>query len=191
MKIEHVEFVKSVNNLKDKPKPLPEICFVGRSNVGKSSLINMILSTKIAKVSSTPGKTRFLNYFLINKSFYFVDLPGYGYSKVSIEEQEKWKKFLTLYLKNNNNLKLLFQLIDIRHEHKNNDKMMIEFLEYYNIPYIILLTKSDKISNQKINEQFNYYKNIFTDKKIIITSSNKNIGRNEILKEIEINLNKN
>jgi len=190
MKIETVEFIKSVNNLKDRPKPLPEICFVGRSNVGKSSLINMILSRKIAKISATPGKTRFLNYFLINNNFYFVDLPGYGYAKISKEEQEKWKIFITSYLQNNQNLKLVFQLIDVRHEYKNNDKIMVDFLEYYNIPYIVVLTKSDKLGQQKINEQYNYYKNIFKDKSLILTSANKNIGKNQILEDLLYHLNK-
>lgn len=184
MKITSVNFIKSVNNLKNRPDPLPEVCFVGRSNVGKSSLINMILSYKIAKISSTPGKTRFLNYFLINDSFYFVDLPGYGYAKISKEEQEKWKHFLTSYLQNNKNLKVVFQLIDMRHEYKNSDKMMVDFLEYYNIPYIIILTKSDKLGQQKRNEQLKYYKDIFKNNKIILSSAEKSIGKNEILEEI-------
>jgi GTP-binding protein len=188
MKIETVKFIKSVNNLKDKPTKLPEICFVGRSNSGKSSLINMILSCKIAKVSSTPGKTRFLNYYLINDNFYIVDMPGYGYAKVSKDYQEKWKDFLTSYLKDNENLKLVFQLIDIRHDYKNNDKIMINFLEYYKIPYIVLLTKTDKLGQQRRNEQLKYYETIFKNNKIILTSSEKSIGKNEILNEIKITI---
>lgn len=184
MKIDTVKFVKSVNSLKNRPEALPEVCFIGRSNVGKSSLINMILSQKISKISATPGKTRFLNYFLINDYFYFVDLPGYGYAKISKEEQEKWQSFLTGYLQNNRSLKMSFQLIDIRHEYKNNDKMMIDFLDYYNIPYTIILTKSDKLGQEKLIKQINYYKKIFENKKVIVSSADKNIGRKEILEEI-------
>ncbi len=186
MKINTSEFVTSAVDKKGYPKRvLSEIAIVGRSNVGKSSLINYMLNRKkLAKVSSTPGKTRQINYFIINDSFYLVDLPGYGYAKVSHSEQEKWQKFIEEYLVSNNNLKLLLQLVDIRHELKDSDKIMLDFLKSNNIPHVVVLTKSDKLKTNELLKQKAYYSNILQDVQIITSSSEKGTGKEKILAAI-------
>lgn len=186
MKINTSEFVTSAVDKKGYPKRvLSEIAIVGRSNVGKSSLINYMLNRKkLAKVSSTPGKTRQINYFIINDSFYLVDLPGYGYAKVSHSEQEKWQKFIEEYLVSNNNLKLLLQLVDIRHELKDSDKIMLDFLKSNNIPHVVVLTKSDKLKTNELLKQKAYYSNILQDVQIITSSSEKGTGKEQILAAI-------
>lgn len=186
MKINTSEFVTSAVDKKGYPKRvLSEIAIVGRSNVGKSSLINYMLNRKkLAKVSSTPGKTRQINYFIINDSFYLVDLPGYGYAKVSHSEQEKWQKFIEEYLVSNNNLKLLLQLVDIRHELKESDKIMLDFLKSNNIPHVVVLTKSDKLKTNELLKQKAYYSNILQDVQIITSSSEKGTGKEQILAAI-------
>ena len=130
MIIKSAEFVKSVSNFNDIYKSdYKEIAFVGRSNVGKSSLINfMTNNSKLAKTSSLPGRTRLINYFLINKEFLLVDLPGYGYAKASKEAQATWGTLLENYLKKSNNLKAVYMLLDIRHLPNDNDKQMIKFV---------------------------------------------------------------
>lgn len=128
-----------------------QIAFVGRSNVGKSSLLNMLTGNlKLAKTSATPGRTRLINYFLINDSFYFVDLPGYGFAKASKTMVNDWQSLLEPYLINNKMLKCVCVLLDIRHEPSEMDKQMISFLRYYGIPYIIVATKADKFGKSKI-----------------------------------------
>jgi len=126
---------------------LPEIAMVGRSNVGKSSLINKILNRRnLAKSSSTPGKTRTINFYLVNQSFHLVDLPGYGYAKVSRREQQKWGQIIENYLKNRKQLRGVIHLLDIRHEPTEDDLLMKEWLSHYDIPILIVATKADKIS---------------------------------------------
>jgi len=126
---------------------LPEIALVGRSNVGKSSLINKIVNRKnLAKSSSTPGKTRTINFYLLNNAFNLVDLPGYGYAKVSKAEQQKWGKIIENYLKNRKQLRGAIHLVDIRHEPGNHDVAMKEWLSHYEIPILLVATKADKIS---------------------------------------------
>ena len=187
MKINSAEFVTSATNKSGYPKnTLPEVGIVGRSNVGKSSLINYILHRKkLAKISATPGKTRLINFFLINKNFYLVDLPGYGYAKVSATEQAKWKVFMEEYFIENQNIKVLLQLIDIRHELKKNDEMMMDFLKENNIPYIIILTKSDKLNASELSKQTNYYSQLFKGTEIIVSSSEKGTGKEQIFKAID------
>lgn len=130
-----------------------EIAFVGRSNAGKSSFINSLVGQKrLAKTSSTPGLTKMVNYFLINDKFYFVDLPGYGYSKTGKKHQELWSELIEDYLKLSKNLKLVFMLVDIRNKPTELDVLMQKFLFYNNIPYRIIATKSDKIAKSKISE---------------------------------------
>jgi GTP-binding protein len=150
-KIKNVEFIKSVFNSKDLPEKLfPEIVFSGKSNVGKSSLINTILNKKnFAKTSSTPGRTQSLNYFLINDNLYFVDLPGYGYAKVPIKIKNSWNKLLDDYLNCNNNIKLIVQLLDFRHKPTSDDMDMINWLKYSGKNFIIVFTKCDKIGKSK------------------------------------------
>lgn len=187
MKITSADFIKSAVSKATIPNKdnTPEVAFVGRSNVGKSSLINYLLNRKgLAKTSSTPGKTRLLNYFLINKNFYCVDLPGYGYAVSSKKDQETWKKFIEEYFDENQNLKLVVQLIDIRHELKDSDQLMLEFIQYFEIPFIIALTKADKLGANDLVKQTKYFKDLFPEIPIIVSSAEKGKGKDAILSEI-------
>ena len=133
---------------------LPEFAFAGRSNVGKSSLINKLVNRKaLARTSSQPGKTQTINFFLLNGGFYFVDLPGYGYAKVSKELQAKWGKMIERYLVRSRQLRLIFLLVDIRHEPSAGDKQMYEWVKSNNIPAVIIATKADKINRSQLNKQ--------------------------------------
>ncbi len=155
MKITSAEFIDSIYDLRTLPKSvLSEFVFVGRSNVGKSSLVNKICGKKhLAKVGSVPGKTRQLNYFLINENFYLVDLPGYGYAKVPEQIRAGWRKLVEDYISERQNVSMVFVLIDARHEPTYLDELMVSWLEYYEIPYAVVLTKSDKISKNKMEKQ--------------------------------------
>lgn len=155
MKITSAEFINSIYDLRTLPKTvLSEFVFVGRSNVGKSSLINKICNKKsLAKIGSVPGKTRQLNYFLINEEFYLVDLPGYGYAKVPEQIRAGWRKLVEEYISERQNVNMVFVLIDARHEPTYLDELMVSWLEYYEIPYTIVLTKADKISKNKMEKQ--------------------------------------
>jgi GTP-binding protein len=133
---------------------MPEFAFVGRSNVGKSSLINKLVNRKaLARTSQQPGKTQTINYFRLNDSFYFVDLPGYGYAKVSKELQAKWGKMIERYLLKSKQLKLIFQLVDIRHEPSAGDKQMHDWIAANKLPSVVLVTKADKVSRSQISKQ--------------------------------------
>ena len=133
---------------------LPEFAFAGRSNVGKSSLINKLVNRKaLARMSSQPGKTQTINFFLLNGEFYFVDLPGYGYAKVSKELQAKWGKMIERYLTRSRQLRLIFLLVDIRHEPSAGDKQMYEWVKSNEIPAVIIATKADKINRSQLNKQ--------------------------------------
>ncbi len=151
MKINSIKFVGSVAKLKQLPKiRLPEIAFSGRSNVGKSSLINSLLNRKkLAKTSSTPGKTRLLNYFEINESFYMVDLPGYGYAKVSHNERLAWKRLLESYLSKNDYIRGVVQIIDSRHGITKLDEDMLNWLSFLEIPTLVVATKVDKLPKSR------------------------------------------
>ena len=133
---------------------LPEFAFAGRSNVGKSSLINKLVNRKaLARTSSQPGKTQTINFFLLNSEFYFVDLPGYGYAKVSKELQAKWGKMIERYLTRSRQLRMIFLLVDIRHEPSAGDKQMYEWVKSNEIPAVIIATKADKINRSQLNKQ--------------------------------------
>ncbi|MFA5404518.1 MAG: ribosome biogenesis GTP-binding protein YihA/YsxC [Ignavibacteria bacterium] len=155
MKITSAEFINSIYDLRTLPKSvLSEFVFVGRSNVGKSSMINKICNKKsLAKIGSVPGKTRQLNYFLINEEYYLVDLPGYGYAKVPEQIRAGWRKLVEEYISERQNVNMVFVLIDARHEPTYLDELMVSWLEYYEIPYTIVLTKADKISKNKMDKQ--------------------------------------
>lgn len=128
--------------------------FSGKSNVGKSSILNKIINRKgLAKTSQTPGKTRLINYFLINDNIFFVDIPGYGYARVSKKEREEWSQLIENYLSQTPFIALVFQLLDIRHDPTDNDLQMIDWLKHNNLPFRILLTKADKLSRNKVASQ--------------------------------------
>lgn len=151
MKIRNARFYKSVSALDRLPEePLPEIVFVGRSNVGKSTLLNSLTGRKgLAKTSSTPGKTQLINYFVINDSCFFVDLPGYGYARVDKGRKHEWGKLLGDYIRTGDRISLVILLIDSRHPDMESDHAMMEFLEYCARPYGIVLTKFDKLRQKE------------------------------------------
>jgi GTP-binding protein len=187
MNIHNVHFLKSVTHLDQRPLPLqPEVAVIGRSNVGKSSLINTLFNRKnLAKISSTPGKTRLINYFSVDDQLYFVDLPGYGYAKISKKMRSGWQRDLESYLKNNLELKLVFLLLDSRREIMENDRLMIDWLQYFQIPYILVLTKSDKISNNHYQIINSKLRNKYPNQDILRFSSINKTGREDILKIIK------
>ena len=170
---------------------IAEFAFVGRSNVGKSSLINLIVNQKaLAKTSSTPGKTKMINYFFINDNFRLVDLPGYGFAKTGKSHQDIWAGLIGDYLLNAQNLLMIFLLLDGRHLPSQLDKQMIEFLLFNNLPFKIIITKSDKLSKSKLNENINSIaKTLNLRKEIFITSSSySRQGRQSILDLISFKL---
>lgn len=129
----------------------PEVAFVGKSNVGKSSLINTVLGRKkLARTSKSPGKTRTINFFTVEDKLYFVDLPGYGYAKVSKSESAKWGDMVEGYLQNRPELKMIFLLLDIRHEPSQNDKMLYDWFLHYELPFTLVATKTDKLSRAQV-----------------------------------------
>ena len=162
MIIKQAKFLKSAQNLSQCPNyNLPEIALLGRSNVGKSSFINTITNnSKLAKTSNKPGKTRLINLFNINERFIIADLPGYGYAKVSKDVQNEWQKNLEEYLLNRNELKLLIQFIDARHEIQNNDIQMQEWLSYNNLNSIVVATKIDLAPKSRIQAIINDFKKV-------------------------------
>ncbi len=168
---------------------LPEFMLVGRSNVGKSSFINTITNNKkMARVSNTPGKTRNLNFYLLNKEFYFVDVPGYGYANVSKKEQKKFGLMIEEYLEKRENLKRTYMLVDYRHKPSEDDVLMYKFLKYYNLPVTIVATKSDKVPNSKREKSKEIIlKTLGLEKgdSFIVLSNVTKEGRDNILKEIE------
>ena len=172
-----------------------QIVFAGKSNVGKSSLINSILQRKkLAKTSSTPGKTKLVNYFMINESFYFVDLPGFGYAKVPVREKNKWKVLINEYLNDNKErIRVAISIIDIRHDPSENDIEMVGFFTSLGIEQILVLSKSDKLSNNKVAQQKKKIENIFRNDTIIHVqpySSLKNNYRNKMLTILNEMINK-
>ena len=167
---------------------MPEIAFAGKSNVGKSSLINGLLNRKsLARTSSAPGKTQTINYYNVNKELYFVDLPGYGYAKVSRETQEKWGVMIEKYLKTSGQLKAVLLLIDIRHEPSANDRNMYEWINFNGYKPIIIATKLDKINRSQIQKHIKMLKNglnVLPDTTVIPFSATTKQGRDEILELI-------
>jgi GTP-binding protein len=188
MKIKSSEFIISNTDIKKCPKPdKPEYAFIGRSNVGKSSLINMLTGRKqLAKISGKPGKTRLINHFLINDQWFLVDLPGYGYAKVSKQERNIWKGFIKDYILKRENLMNLFVLVDSRHKPQNNDLEFMQHLGENGIPFVIIFTKSDKLTKKQLKENIAFYQTelLKTWEDIpayFISSSVHNTGKNEIL----------
>ena len=189
MRIKQSEFI--ISAVKRNQYPVDnraEIAFVGRSNVGKSSIINSITNRKkLAKVSSTPGKTRLVNFFLINNDFYLVDLPGYGYAKVSKSEKEKWGKMIERYLNTSMMLKKVYLLVDIRHEPNANDKQMYEWIVASGYEPVIIATKLDKINRSQKDKHLKMLREGLRLKKgtlIIPFSAQTKQGREEIYEDI-------
>lgn len=193
MKIKTAEFVISNTDIEKCPAPdKPEYAFIGRSNVGKSSLINMLCErNKLAKTSATPGKTQLINHFLINDEWYIVDLPGYGYAKVSKKLREKWDGFIKKYLYNRPNLLYTFVLIDSRHKAQKVDLDFMEMLGIKGIPFVIVFTKVDKLSSSALNKNITAYKKELLKSWeelpiMMYTSSTTKAGKDELLNLIEV-----
>ena len=192
MEIKSAEFVMSNSDVAKCPKNLiPEYAFIGRSNVGKSSLINMLTSRKsLAKTSGRPGKTQLINHFLINNSWYLVDLPGYGYAKVSKSAKKTFQKFITQYFSFREQLVSAFVLVDIRHKPQSIDLEFMQWLGENGIPFSIIFTKADKLRPKAIENHIEDYKNILLETweempNYFITSSSKDIGKENVLKYID------
>jgi|TARA_B100001059_G_C17776635_1_gene551662 GTP-binding protein len=188
MKIRSAEFIMSNSNVMKAPKDrIPEYAFIGRSNVGKSSLINMLMERKdLAKVSGKPGKTQLINHFKINEEWFLVDLPGYGYAKVSKKKRTIFQFFIENYFKEREQLVCTFVLIDSRHDPQKIDLEFMKFLGENQIPFCIVFTKADKLGSSKLNKQIISYKKKLlntweTVPTSFITSSSSGLGRKEFL----------
>lgn len=192
MLIRDVEFIGSFEKESQCPTTeLPEYAFIGRSNVGKSSLINMLLERRdIARISSTPGKTQTLNYYKINDEWYIVDLPGYGYAKISKAKRKKWRTMIETYLKSRSHLFCVFVLIDGRHTLQEIDREFIDWLGRQFIPFSIVYTKMDKVKVDMRQENINKIRNALLEDweelpREFSTSAIKREGREEIVRFVE------
>lgn len=190
MKVNQSEFIISAVQPSQYPiDALPEVALAGRSNVGKSSLINKMINRKnLARTSSQPGKTQTLNYYLINQDLYFVDLPGYGYAKVSKSERERWGVFIDRYLREREELKLVMQLVDLRHPPSKDDQAMFEWLCANDTPRIVVATKADKIPKGKWQKHAKIVRETLGMDKaepLILFSSETGMGKDELWSYIE------
>ena len=189
MKIRSSEIVVSAIRKEQYPaEGLPEIALVGRSNVGKSSATNALLNRRnFARTSQTPGKTRTINFYKINNEFYFVDLPGYGYAKVSKSEKDKWGVMMERYLQDRQELCAIFLLVDIRHEPTNDDVMMYEWIKHFGYNCVVIATKADKISRGQYQKHISIIRKklqLEKDEKVIPLSSSKKTGVEDVWNEI-------
>ncbi|WP_410771863.1 ribosome biogenesis GTP-binding protein YihA/YsxC [Fontibacillus sp. BL9] len=185
MKITNAEFVISAVGPNQYPEDaLPEIALAGRSNVGKSSLINRMINRKnLARTSSTPGKTQHLNYYRINDGIYFVDFPGYGYAKVSKSQREVWGKMIEKYLLERETLQLVLLVIDLRHPPSKDDELMYDWLKHYDLPVCVVATKADKIPKSRWQKHLKIIKEALVMRagdQIIMFSSEEGMGRDEL-----------
>ena len=188
--IKQAKFVTSVADIGNIPDfGAPEIAIAGKSNVGKSSFINMLTGQgKLARTSSEPGRTRLINFFEINKGeYYFADLPGYGYAKVSRAEKQKWGALIENYLSKSENLINVFVLVDLRHEPTDDDKLLLKYLYAYSIPFTIIATKADKLSKLQQGKCRQIVANALGvgTSDVIVTSSEKAIGKDEVFARID------
>lgn len=191
MKVTSTEFIKSAFKEDDWPKdPRPEIAFMGRSNVGKSSLINSLLRTHgLARTSSTPGRTQSLNFFLINGQFSFVDLPGFGYARVPKIIKSTWGEMVTSYLAKRSQLMLSIHIVDSRHEPTKLDLQLHEWLMHTAKPRLIVATKSDKLSNNELRESMGRAKRLFGEDSVVAYSARTGRGREDVWRAIANALN--
>jgi GTP-binding protein len=194
MQITSAEFAQSCTDVGKCPKTqFPEFAFIGRSNVGKSSLINMLCGKTLAHTSAKPGKTQLINHFLINKSWYMVDLPGYGYAKVAKSSREQWEQFISYYLLERKNLVCVFVLIDVRLEIQPVDAQFMQWLGENEIPFCMIFTKADKLSKNELQKNLAEYENRMLGHwekmpDAFVSSSKKKIGREEVLEYINENV---
>jgi len=184
-----IEFVKPVYKLNDLPKQnMPTVVLCGRSNVGKSSFINSLFNMKIALTSSSPGKTRSINYYLVENKFFMVDLPGFGYAKVSKGERDAWHRLIEDYFSLNPNIQLAIHLIDSRHDPMALDIELNKFLRINEIPYFILLNKSDKLKQSELShakkQVVEFFPEALLGENLFFYSSVKGTGKNELVKLI-------
>ncbi|WP_435924400.1 ribosome biogenesis GTP-binding protein YihA/YsxC [Paenibacillus sp. DYY-L-2] len=185
MKVTKAEFVISAVGPNQYPEDaLPEIALAGRSNVGKSSLINRMIQRKnLARTSSTPGKTQHLNYYRINDELYFVDVPGYGYAKVSKSQREVWGKMIEKYLTEREPLRLVLLIIDVRHPPTKDDELMYDWLKHFDLPVCVVATKADKIPKSKWQKHLKVIREglvLRAGDPIILFSSEEGIGKDEL-----------
>ncbi|MGW1453842.1 ribosome biogenesis GTP-binding protein YihA/YsxC [Salegentibacter agarivorans] len=192
MKIKSAEFVVSNTRVDQCPdSKLPEYAFIGRSNVGKSSLINMLTGRKaLAKTSAKPGKTQLINHFLINKNWHLVDLPGYGYAKVSKSTKRTFQKFITKYFEDRAQMICAFVLIDSRHEPQPIDMEFMQWLGEHNVPFCIIFTKADKMKPKALERNINNYQDKMLEvweemPEFFVSSATSKLGQDEILDYIE------
>lgn len=190
MKVHNAEIVISAVSPKQYPETdLPEIALAGRSNVGKSSFINTLIDRKnLARTSGKPGKTQTLNFYLIENALHFVDVPGYGYAKVSKTERAKWGEMIETYITTRKQLRAVVSLVDVRHDPSKEDIQMYEFLKYYNLPVIVVATKADKIPRGKWNKHTSAIKkklDFDPNDTFILFSSETKKGKEEAWQAIE------
>ena len=188
MIVKSAEYVTSIVSKKLFDGGAPEVAIAGRSNVGKSSFINMLTNRKkLARSSSEPGRTRMLNYFRVNGGeFYLVDLPGYGYAKVTDKEKDAWKGMIEYYLRNSEALKFVFLIVDIRHNPSDLDLQLAEYLHYYEIPFVLVATKADKLSKESGKRALKVVADAFgvPDEEIIAASALTGAGREALLQAV-------
>ncbi len=192
MTIKSAEYVVSSPDYTACPKPdKPEYAFIGRSNVGKSSLINMLCNNqKLAKTSGTPGKTQLINHFLVNKEWYLVDLPGYGFAKVSQSARNRWEQMIENYLRKRENLMNVFVLIDSRHSPQNIDLEFLKQLAKWQVPFCLVFTKADKETQRVVSQHVKAFLDKMRESwqflpQHFVTSSEKKMGREKLLSFIE------
>lgn len=190
MRITSAEFLKSAFKETDWPRdPKAEVAFLGRSNVGKSSLMNSLLGARgLARTSSTPGRTQAVNFFVINKQFRFVDLPGYGYARAPKAVKAEWSKAAESYLAQREQLVLSIHIVDSRHEPSKQDLQLHEWLVHHQKPHLIVATKSDKLSNNQLRNNIDRIAGVFKTNQIIVYSSVVKRGREELWTAIEKSL---
>ena len=190
MKITSAEFIKSAFKAADWPSDsLPEISFLGRSNVGKSSLINSLLGVRgLARTSSTPGRTQSLNFYLVNGQFRFVDLPGYGYARAPRQLKADWSKAAEHYLAEREQLMLSIQIVDSRHHAAKQDLQLHDWLMHHRKPHLIVATKSDKLSNNELRKNIQELVGAFGTRDLIVYSATKRRGRDQLWSAIEKSL---